>query len=543
MDNKLLTVKAITILYLSTKIKDISNAGDIHNIVQTVLKVTKPKQRMSSNDISYDVGAQLRDCLITLIEEAKTGSFNEDELKQRFDMIAGNDPRTLQALTSILVYDELMTEGDGSQEEVAALDSSISQEDKIRDRIQTEYWNLKRILEQDEVAKVAYEWSMKLGYSPETVNWDTLIEDLQDSFSQFHSLSAKAKDIRDDPALIDFIDFSDVDAVEDMLDKAKERMSGDGVIKTMYQGVNKMLGEVGGLRRGETLLVGALRGSYKSGLSRDIFISVPLCNKPYMLDETKTPLNLRLSLEDDGDRDVTGVYRRLLQIHDKKDIAPKDIVTREASQYIEEKLGQSGYKNIIIAADSSLVSYEKIINYIDYFESQGYEIHHLNIDYLAMITKNGVANTDSLTNIIQSLFTRIRNVCRRKRILFTTPHQLGAEAKQMHSQGVANFVKRVAGMSMYDACKRIDQEVDTEITIHIEKTDSESFLTLQRGKHRGVDNTPLSHQYCVYKFHPILGLPMDFFGEDESRRSVGGDTESQGGGLPLWEVDDADFAN
>lgn len=542
MDTKLLVVKAITILYLSTKVKDLPNQEDIHNIVQTVIKVTKPKDRMSRSELNYDVGSQLRDCLIHLKDEVKTGSFNADELKQRFELIAADDNRTLTALTNMLylpVPDSVDTV-DLTPEQIGERQREL--EDKIRDRVQTEYWNTKRILEQEEIAKVAYEWSMKLGYSPETVNWDTLLEDLGDSFNKFHSLSAKAKDIRDDPALIDYIDFSDTAGITDMFEKAKERMSGDGVMITGYQGINRMLGEVGGFRRGEFVLIGALRYSYKSSLSRDFFVSIPMFNIPYMLDPTKKPLNLRISLEDDGDRDVTGVYRRVLQVKDKMDKKPSEIDATEAATYIEEHLGANGYKNIIIAADSSQFSFEKIIDYIEYFESKGYEIHHLNIDYLAMITKNVNGSTDTLTNIIQSLFTRLRNVCRRKRILCTTPHQLGFDAKNMQLQGVSNFVQKVVGKSLYDACRRIDQEVDTEITIHIEKSDGESYLTIARGKHRGVDNTPAAHQYCVYKFDPVLGLPMDVGGDDLSRRSIGADEAAAGGGLPLWQVEE-DFAN
>lgn len=536
MDTKNLTVKAITLLYLSTKVKDLPNSDDIHTIVQNVIKVTKPKDRMGRSELSYDVGAQLRDCLIQLKDESATGSFNEDELKQRFEMIAGDDSRTYKALNSMLITPEVIKQYENNP------DTEENLEDRIRKRISTEYWNVKRILEQEEIARVAYEWSMKLGYHPETINWETLIEDLGESFNQFSSLTAKAKDIRDDPAVIDYIDFSDAESVGKMLDDAKERMSGDGVLVTGYQGINRMLGEVGGFRRGETVLIGALRYNYKSSFSRDIFVSIPLFNKPYMLDPSKTPLNLRLSLEDDGDRDTTGIYRRLLQVIDKQDKKPSEIDSLTASAYIEEKLSVNGYKSIVISADSSKMSYEKIVNTIEYFEAKGYEIHHLNIDYLAMITKDGSTNTDSLTNIIQSLFTRLRNVCRRKRILLTTPHQLGYEAKQMQLQGVANFVKKVAGMSQYDACRRIDQEVDTEITIHIEKSEGVSYLTCARGKHRGVDNTPQVDQYCVYKFDPVLGLPMDYNGDDQSRRTVGADEAAEGGSLPLWEVEN-EFSN
>ena len=73
-----------------------------------------------------------------------------------------------------------------------------------------------------------------------------------------------------------------------------------------------------------------------------------------------------------------------------------------------------------------------------------------------------------------------------------------------------------------------------EISLHIVEFNNEKYLTVQRGKHRGVV-TPESHQYCVYKFEPIGGIPMDVLGEDMSRKSIGADTQAEGGGMPWFE--------
>ena len=517
MDVKLLMVKTITVIYLSTKVKDVNH--DIHKIVSNVLVAVKPPERSIREELTHDTANQLRQVTVRMLDESTSGVFNEDELKQRFKIITGNDAAILSGLESMLITDD------------------DYDHDKVRARIESEIWNIKRILDQEEVTKMTRELALKLAWSPEKVNWNTLIEDVQRDFGKFQSLSATTRSLADHPGIMTIIDLDSVENVADMLTKAKEEWSAEGVLKCGFQGINRMCGEPTGFRRGETLLIGALRHNYKTGFSRDLFISIPLCNKPYMNDPTKKPLNLRISFEDSAKDDIIQIYKRLKGTLDKEYIETKNIDANEAATFVYDKLSVNGYHNQILEVDPGLFSLEAIVETIEDYERRGFEIHHLNIDYLAMLTKNGEDSGDSLTNVIQTLFTRLRNVCRRKNIFLSTPHQLGVDAKQKQKEGVAEFVKKVVGMSFYDACKRIDQEVDLEITIHKEEVNGISYMTMARGKHRGVNTTPLVDQYCVYEFDPELGLPYDFWSEDESRRKCGGETMADGGGAPLWDID------
>lgn len=516
MDVKLLMVKTITVVYLSTKIKEVNQ--DIHKIVGNVLIAVKPPERAIREELTHDTANQLRECLIRMLDESKAGLFNEDELTQRFKIITNNEVALYNGLESMLLRDD------------------DYDHDKVRARLDSEFWNIKRIIDQEKVAKVARDWSMKLAWSPETIEWGTLIEDMKKDYEQFQSLTGTTRGLSDHPAIMSIIDFDDVDGVKDTLTRAKEEWSSEGVLKCPFQGINRMCGEPGGFRRGETLLIGALRHNYKTGFSRDLFIGIPLCNVPYMNDPTKKPLNLRMSFEDSSKDDVIQTYKRLKATTEGVYVETKDIDVDTAAKYIYDKLSVNGYHNQILEIDPGLFTLQDIINTIEDYERRGYEIHHLNIDYLAMLTKNGQEGGDSLTNVIQTLFTQLRNVCRRKNIFLSTPHQLGTDAKALQKEGVADFVKKVVGKSFYDACKRIDQEVDLEITIHKEKVNEDFYMTMARGKHRGVNNTLFVDQYCVYMFDPELGLPFDFWGDDQSRRKVGGDTMTDGGGAPLWDV-------
>lgn len=517
MEKKILLVKTITLLYLSTLVKD--NNYDIHSIVKKVLDAVKPPERSIAVELTYDVETQLRNLIVYMMVTTESSKFNEEDLKQRFQLICGDDENTFNALCSCLI------------EEGEEIDESA-----VNKRIADEYWGVRRILEKEMIGDVVKKWLNKMNWEPQNINYSTLINDISSDLSQFSSLIGASSDITDHKAVIAKVDFDDVQNVAKMLVLSKETMSSEGVIKTGFQGVNRMCGEPGGFRRGETLLIGALRHNYKSGFCRDIFIGTALFNVPYMKDSSKKPLNLRLSLEDEISTDIIELYRRIRQTVDLTFDRVSDIDPVEASQYIQEKLSHNGYHNVILAIDPTDFSIENIMALVEQYESKGYEIHHLNIDYLAMLVKNNnKSNTDMTSNYIQNLFTKLRNFCRRKSIFLSTPHQLGVDAKNLLKEGVSDFVKKVVGKSFYDNCKRIDQEVDMEITIHKEVINGVSYLSMARGKHRGVNTTPLVDQYCVYQFDPDLGLPYDYYGEDQSRRKLGGDTIAEGGDGPLWD--------
>ena len=77
-----------------------------------------------------------------------------------------------------------------------------------------------------------------------------------------------------------------------------------------------------------------------------------------------------------------------------------------------------------------------------------------------------------------------------------------------------DFVKVVANKGYYDGCRRLGQEPDLEIFIHIVKVNGKSYLTMQRGKHRNTV-TPEKDQYVVLPFEDIGTIPWDIDREDE----------------------------
>jgi hypothetical protein len=186
----------------------------------------------------------------------------------------------------------------------------------------------------------------------------------------------------------------------------------------------------------------------------------------------------------------------------------------------------------------SLWTYRDICNKIIELESEGYEVHMVMMDYLIKIPTTGcdqgVAGTDIL-----NLYERINNFMGARNIAFITPHQLSTDAKMMIRDGRTDFVKELVGRGYYMKSKQIDQVVDLEIFIHIEKVNGKSYLTIQRGKHRIIEQTPDEFHYCVLPFQDAklfaCGILDDINGPDSTATKVGGGPIGSADQIPFWE--------
>ena len=146
----------------------------------------------------------------------------------------------------------------------------------------------------------------------------------------------------------------------------------------------------------------------------------------------------------------------------------------------------------------------------------------------------GPAGTD-----IRDLFRRIRNFCASRSIAVISPHQLSSEAKQLIRDGHQDFVKQVAEKGYWDGSKRLDQEVDREIYINIERFNSQAYLTVQRGKDRLSTVIPETDKYIVYDFTDFGPILDDINGPPSHRKKVGGGVVGSGEETPFFAFDDA----
>lgn len=318
------------------------------------------------------------------------------------------------------------------------------------------------------------------------------------------------------PAEMGYIDFGDLDNLEEIFDEAKTILSPDGAFRTGWKGLNRMLGKLGALKRGEFIIGGALQHQYKTGVALSLFSHVCLFNKPYMRDTNKKPLILFITLENELPDNLLQLYEYIFENETGIKVDRTAISKREASEYVSARLKENGFEPRMHRFDPTDFTISGLIQFLDNYQAKGYEIQYLCVDYLNMLPKTGldakVAGDD-----IRLLFRRLRNYTAPRGITFFSPHQLSSDALQLTRENVEDFVKLVANKGYYDGCRRLGQEPDLEIFFHIVKLKGKSYLTVQRGKHR---NTVTSdkYQYVVLPFEPneIGGIRWDVDKEENN---------------------------
>lgn len=509
MDNKLLLVKSITLLYRESIIPGASeNSSDT---VRTVL------QEMKLSDVNLTVNHE-RDVLVALKETALemcnnplNFEYEPLDLLQRLKMNCGGDEKLFDSFAH------------GIEPELS--------ERSLKQTVLNIRKSLNNHFRTQKVDQILFQAASSWRYRQDKINsQQQFIAELLGQLEPFQ-VDAVTKD----PAIISEVDIGDETGTSQVFKEIKDVENGDGIMKCGYQGINRML--QGGFRRGDAVVIGALQHKYKTGFSLSLFKQFALYNKPYMRDPTKKPMLLRISFEDSSALNLQFLYQSIMENETGKKAVLGNATDEQMSAYIKEKLEINGFHVRLLRVDPTLWTYRHICNKVLEYEAQGYEVQLLMLDYLAMVPTTGCA-IGPMGSDLRDMYRRMRNFCSPKGITLITPHQLSTEAKQLIRDGRADFVKEIAEKGYYDKCKTIDNEVDIELYIHIEKHNKQSYLTVQRGKHRLPTIIPDELKYIVLPFHDVGGVRDDFGKADSTCRKVGGGPIGGGNEIPYWEADD-----
>jgi len=334
--------------------------------------------------------------------------------------------------------------------------------------------------------------------------------------------TTKGKDL----GVVDEIDLSDEDKISGVMEKVKVQNAGIGKLITGWKALNRMT--QGGFRRGEYVMISALQHNFKSSFLRSLFIQLATLNTPVMTDNTKKPLLLFISFEDNVDIALEFMYKYLY--YNERNELPdmSTIKTKDMAKYLTDKLSVNGYNIKMIRVNPSDWSYKDLFNKILKYEADGYELHAVLLDYLAKLPTTGCITGPAGADY-KDLYTRTFNFFTAKGITFITPHQLSTEAKQLIRNGEPDisFVKSIKGKGYFDNSRALDQIVDLELYLHIAKLKKKKVLTVGMGKHRMPSIVDEEHQYFTLPF--IKGVPIikeDLHSEEsEDNNSVGDDDE------------------
>lgn len=309
-----------------------------------------------------------------------------------------------------------------------------------------------------------------------------------------------------DPGLVDKIVLSSKDDFEKVGEKIKAENAEGGILKCGWRQINKMT--QGGFRKGETVILGALQHSYKSGFTQSLVMQLARYNKPFLKNKNKKPCIVYISLEDEIMNVLKFMYRYLYfnennKLPDKTDDDIGLLSAEQLQEYVLKRLGINGYEVILYRGDPGQWTYKNIFNVVTELEVQGYEIHACFVDYLAKLPTTFCDTTGPTGTAVRDLFNRCRNFFSKKEILFFTPHQLNTEAKALERSQLSSkaFLEEVAGKGYTEMTKQIDQVVDLELYIHKTKLEDRSYvLNVRRGKHRVPSILDDNDLFCTLRF-------------------------------------------
>jgi len=482
-----------------------------NELVATILSSLPIPETTIDHDHGRQTFLELRSGVLWLNSRVADAFPTESEILQQIQVACREETFLYEALMNVLMekYPDVKT---------------------VVKLIQSYRANLQQHLNDDRILGILKDYSHRLTFRRSTIH-DIAAEVTEMGTKLEPYLEARIR--QKHPALMGTMNFADPDGLSQHFKDVKVAMSTEGALQLGWKGLNRMLGKVGAIRRGEFCTIGGLQHNFKSGIMMSLFVHAALFNKPQLRDTTRTPLLQFVTFENEIPDNLMWIYRYLKENDTGEAVIDADVDVDEAVTYVSERLRETGFEVKMDRFDPTEFNAASMVAFLDGLYAEGYEIIGLFIDYLNMMSKAGI-DAKVAGDDIRLLFRRLRNYTAPRGITCITPHQLSSDALQLTRENVEDFVKTVANKGYYDGCRRLGQEPDLELFIHIVKVQNRSFLTVQRGKHRNTV-TPDRDLYCVLPFQDIGTIPWDMDKEFEATVAMpGGGPIGSSTETPWW---------
>ncbi|MCK5919798.1 MAG: hypothetical protein KAG66_02580, partial [Methylococcales bacterium] len=243
-----------------------------------------------------------------------------------------------------------------------------------------------------------------------------------------------------------------------------------------------------------------------------LFRQLVMYNEPHpVAKEGLKPLVIRISFEDDLHMNFRHLYYDIRKSEgaDAEDIANvDDWSSEELADFVKGNMEKTGFEVEMLRVNPNEWTFRDLMDTVEYFTSEGYEVQALFIDYLAMLPTTGCIQ-GAIGQDLRNLFQRLKNFASEQQIAIVTPHQINPAAKELLLKGQlkdASFVTDIVGRGLYLGCRSLDNEFDAELNIHLYEYGGKTWLTVGWAKHRN-HVTAKADKLCVYEF-PSHGMPI-----------------------------------
>ena len=515
MNTKLLLTKCFTLLIRENQIDkiNVSNKDFVLNILKNI---DIPETQAFTSEHRKLQG--IRDLIIQMARTGEDAHFDEVSIMTDLKVVCEDDESLYNTIQEAVSYPY--------------------EKDQLNHVVFSLRRDLTNALKEDEIKSILSKASATIKYKQHEIKdmYKFVGGIVSELTPYFESMS---EDMRKDPAVTAEVDFISGDGLLDVLREVRDEAKGESIIKTPWQGLNKMTR--GGLRRGQTTVVAALQHHGKSLVCLSLCLGACIYNKAEetLTDKEKKALILYISLENEMTLTTANVMMLLKGNLDNEAFGDEDFaklqVNKGGTEYLARRLNENGYVFKSIRVNPSEWTYLDLFNKINMYEAEGYEIHLCCVDYLCMLPLTGCSGGNDADRY-QDLFNRTRNFFAKKKIAFLTPHQLSSEANDLHRMGKKDLAIMVRDGNYYAKSKGIGREVDLELFLYKVNESGTTYMCVARGKHRVSGQTPEEYLDFVLPFADIGGIRWDYGQEDTTLKKVGQKRNASGTiEEPFWD--------
>lgn len=371
------------------------------------------------------------------------------------------------------------------------------------------------------------------------------VDDQENCLADIQNVSRNIADASD--KVVDFCNgaeervvFSDTASLKEAFEKSLEEDS-VAILKTDLQGLNQALGRRHGFAMGEFAIIYGILHHFKTGMLLTILRGIAACNDPKpIVKPGKKPLLLLISLENYARKNLMWFWRTAYACVFKKK-ASDDLGIPKMIEMISKFYTDRGWEFIIERYQGRNFGFDEFAHTIERYEDKNYQIVACGVDYVEKMKKTSSllesTGDGQKWSSIEDLMNGLYGYVKSHEFLFITPNQLNRDCMRIAEDSkVLNKVKHF-GSSGAQGSVSVGQIADVELYVYIERVQKKySYLTVQRGKHRYVEDTPISHWYFAYKFDPDIGIigdvdddrpkfTRDIYADIDDFESANGDNE------------------
>lgn len=332
-------------------------------------------------------------------------------------------------------------------------------------------------------------------------------------------LRALEKDIRKS-TFLEYINFKESKHIHKALELNKQKKH-ESVFTTGLQGLNNILGDIGGFSCGDFCLVIALSGHHKTGTLMNTARWICTLNEPWK-NRSGLPSVVFFSLENNINSNTEKWYYDVYC--NMFGGSPGKKTLDEMTKIVHEEFNKKGFILHVYREPANGFSIRDYKSRINTLKEKGFDVQAVIFDYLTLMNPDKGSANDA-QNIV-NMTKEMRDFGQRLGFVSIVGAQAAEQNWSIVCQKGVHLVKKCTPGVIGEA-KGIYQIADIVLYQYIEKNhQGKSALTIKCGKYRDYNPTSDYNPFVAYMFTQY-GIIDDIFGDDKSVLDIYQDTEEE----------------